>query len=59
MAIELTLDWKDACQNQLLPDLYHRQVLIRTSGGGTVEGSTRLQLPRDSINSPWTGLDET
>jgi hypothetical protein len=43
-----------AVQNQLLPDLYHRWVLIRTSGGSTVEGCTRLQSPHDFINSPWT-----
>ncbi len=55
MAIERMRGWKDACQNRQLPDLCHQSVLIRTSGGGTVEGCTKLQSPRDFINSPATG----
>src|SRR5687768_7317373 len=54
MPIEPMLGWKDACQHQLLPDLCHPLVSIRTGGGGTVEGCTRLQSPRNG-NSPSTG----
>ena len=47
MAIERTPGWKAACQSRLLTDLHAQQISIHTGGGGTVEGCTRLQSPRN------------